>query len=53
MDVETGDGPAHAATCADFWRLTGRLPNMHVAPEVDAERFMRLFVTRMIKLANG
>jgi hypothetical protein len=53
VDVETGDGPAHAATCADFWRLTGRPPNMRVALDVDAERFMRLFVARMIALADG
>ncbi len=53
VDVETGDGPAHAATCADFWRLTGRPPNMCVALDVDAERFMRLFVTRMIELAGA
>jgi purine nucleosidase len=51
VDVELGDGPGHAGTYADFWKLTGKPPNMHVALEVDAERFMRLFVERMAGLA--
>lgn len=53
VDVETGDGPAHAATCADFWRLTGRPPNMRVALDVNAERFMQLFVARVVALAGA
>ncbi len=52
VDVETGDGPAHAATCADFWRLTDKPPNAQVALDVDAGRFMQLFVRRMIELAT-
>ena len=51
VDVELGDGPGHAGTYADFWKLTGKPPNMHVALEVDVERFMHLFVERMAGLA--
>jgi purine nucleosidase len=52
VDVETGDGPGHAGTFADFWKLTPNAPNMKVALQVDAPRFMRIFVERMATLAN-
>lgn len=51
VDVELGDGPGHAGTYADFWRLTGKAPNMSVALEVDAARFMQVFVERVAALA--
>lgn len=50
VDVETGDGPGHAGTFADFWKLTPNPPNMKVALQVDAPRFMRMFVARMATL---
>jgi purine nucleosidase len=50
VDVELGAGPGHAATVADFWRLTGRTPSMNVALQVDAARFMQVFVERMARL---
>jgi purine nucleosidase len=52
VDVETGDGPGHAGTFADFWKLTPNPPNMKVALQVDAPRFMEMFVERMAALAR-
>ena len=51
VDVETGDGPGHAGTFADFWKLTSNPPNMKVALGVDAPRFMQLFMARMAALS--
>ena len=50
VDVETGDGPGHAGTFADFWKLTPNPPNMKVALQVDAPRFMQMFVERVATL---
>ncbi len=50
VDVELGDGAGHAGTYADFWKLSGHTPNMRVALEVDAPRFMDVFVERMVAL---
>jgi purine nucleosidase len=52
VDVETSDGPGHAGTFADFWKLTPNPPNMKVALGVDAPRFMHLFITRMTALLS-
>jgi purine nucleosidase len=52
VDVETGDGPGHAGTFADFWKLTPNPPNMKVALQVDVQRFMAMFVERMVTLAH-
>jgi purine nucleosidase len=52
VDVETGDGPGHAGTFADFWKLTPHAPNMKVALQVDAPRFMQMFVERMATLSR-
>lgn len=52
VDVETGDGLGHAGTFADFWKLTPNEPNMKVALQVDAPRFMQMFIERMVKLAH-
>jgi purine nucleosidase len=51
VDVETGDGPAHAMTVADWRGLTGRMPNVDVAVEGDAEAFLRRLVERVGGLA--
>jgi purine nucleosidase len=53
VDVDLGDGPGHAGTFADWWRLAGKAPNMNVALEVDAPRFMYLFVERIARLARA
>jgi purine nucleosidase len=47
VDVETGEGPGHAGTFADFWKLTSNPSNMKVALQVDALRFMQMFIERM------
>jgi purine nucleosidase len=52
VTVDLSDGPAHAGTFADFWKLTGKAPNMKAALEVDAERFLELFVERVGRLAS-
>jgi purine nucleosidase len=52
VDVETGDGPGHAGTFADFWKLTPNPPNMKVALQVDAPRFMHMFVERIVNLTR-
>ncbi len=52
VDVELGDGPGHAGTYADFWKLGGHAPNMRVALEVDAPQFMDMFVERIAGLCS-
>ena len=51
VDVELGDGPAHAVTAADFFAQSGRPPNACVALEVDAARFMECFLQRIAALS--
>ncbi len=51
VDVETGGGPAHAMTVADWRGLTGRGPNLDVATDGEAETFLRLLVERLGGLA--
>ncbi len=51
VDVETGDGPAHAMTVADWRGLTGRPPNVDVATDTDADAFLGLLVDRIGGLA--
>jgi purine nucleosidase len=51
VDVETGRGPAHAMTVADWRGLTKRRPNLEVALDGDAEAFLRLLGERIGGLA--
>ncbi len=51
VDVETGTGPAHAMTVADWRGLTRRAPNLDVAVEGDAARFLGELVERLGGLA--
>jgi purine nucleosidase len=51
VDVETGRGPAHAMTVADWRGLTKRAPNLDVAVTAEAETFLRLLVDRLGGLA--
>jgi purine nucleosidase len=51
VEVETGRGPAHAMTVADWRNLTRQPPNLDVAIEGDAEAFLRLLVERVGGLA--
>ncbi|HSL98486.1 MAG TPA: nucleoside hydrolase [Candidatus Deferrimicrobiaceae bacterium] len=51
VDVETGSGPAHAMTVADWRGLTRRPANLDVAVEADAERFLEELVERLGRLA--
>jgi len=53
VDVETGSGPAHAMTVADWRGLTRRPPNLDVAVEADAERFLGELVERLGGFAAG
>ncbi|HJW22142.1 MAG TPA: nucleoside hydrolase [Candidatus Limnocylindrales bacterium] len=51
VEVETGGGPAHAMTVADWRGLTRRPPNVDVAVDGDADAFRRLLVERLGGLA--
>ncbi|MBI3751726.1 MAG: nucleoside hydrolase [Chloroflexi bacterium] len=51
VDVETGSGPAHGMTVADWRGLTKRPPNLDVAVGGDAPAFLRLLVDRVGGLA--
>ena len=51
VDVETGRGPAHALTVADWRGLTKRAPNLEVAVAGEADVFLRLLVDRLGGLA--
>jgi purine nucleosidase len=51
VDVETGSGPAHGMTVADWRGLTKRPPNLDVAVDGNAEAFMRSFIDRVGGLA--
>jgi purine nucleosidase len=51
VDVETGAGPAHGMTVADWRGLTRRPPNLDVAVGGDAAAFLRLLVDRVGGLA--
>ena len=51
VDVETGQGLAHAMTVADFRGLRRRPPNVDVAVEADADRFLERFIERVGALA--
>jgi purine nucleosidase len=51
VDVETGRGPAHAMTVADWRGLTRQPPNLDVAVSADSETFLRLYVERVGGLA--
>ncbi len=47
VDVETGAGPAHGMTIADWRGLTRRPPNAEVAIEGNADRFLGELVERI------
>jgi len=51
VDVETGSGPAHAMTVADWRGLTRRRPNAAVAVEAGADAFIRHLIDRLGGLA--
>ena len=51
VDVETGAGPAHALTVADWRGLTRRTPNLDVAIDANAEAFIRHLIDRLGGLA--
>lgn len=51
VDVETGAGPAHAMTVADWRGLTRRPANLDVAVDGDADRFLGELVERVGGLA--
>jgi purine nucleosidase len=51
VDVETGTGPAHAMTVADWRRLTRRRANVDVAVDGDVATFTERFVERVGALA--
>lgn len=51
VDVETGSGPAHAMTVADWRGLTKRPPNLDVAVDANADAFIRHLVDRVGGLA--
>ncbi len=51
VDVETGSGPAHAMTVADWRGLTKRPPNLDVAVSGNSEAFLRFLVERLGGLA--
>ncbi|NJD30166.1 MAG: nucleoside hydrolase [Chloroflexi bacterium] len=51
VDVETGSGPAHAMTVADWRGLTRRPPNLDVVVEANADRFLEELVERLGGLA--
>jgi purine nucleosidase len=53
VDVETGSGPAHGMTVADWRGVTKRQPNLDVAVDGDAEAFIRLLIDRLGGLAAG
>jgi purine nucleosidase len=53
VDVEAGPGLAHGMTVADRRRTTGRSPNVEVAVEGDAARFLERLVDRVGGLAGG
>jgi len=47
VDVEIGSGLGHAMTVGDFRGLLRRPPNVDVAREADADRFMDRFIDRV------
>ncbi len=51
VEVETGAGLAHGMTVADWRGLLGRPPNLDVAVEADADRFIDRFIDRVGGLA--
>lgn len=51
VEVETGPGPAHGMTVADWRGLTGRTPNVDIAVDGDAEAFIDRVVARLGALA--
>jgi len=51
VDVETGSGPAHAMTVADWRGLTKQPPNLEVGVDGKADTFLRLLVDRLGGLA--
>jgi purine nucleosidase len=51
VDVETGSGPAHAMTVADWRGLTKRPPNLDVAVDGNADAFFRFLIDRLGGLA--
>jgi purine nucleosidase len=53
VDVEIGRGLAHGMTVADWRGLTRRPPNVDVAIEGDAERFLERFIERVGNLAES
>jgi purine nucleosidase len=53
VDVETGSGPAHGMTVADWRGLTRRPPNVEVVVEANTDRFLEELVERLGRLAAG
>jgi purine nucleosidase len=51
VEVETGRGPAHALTVADWRGVTKRPPNLDVAVDGNPEAFLRFLVERVGGLA--
>jgi purine nucleosidase len=47
VDVDISSGPSIGSTFADFYRNTGKSPNMKVALDVRGEEFVELFLQRM------
>jgi purine nucleosidase len=52
VDVDLSGGVSMGNTFADFYRMTGRAPNMKVALRVRPREFMEIFLERMIELSR-
>ena len=52
VDVDISSGPSMGSSFADFYRSTGKPPNMKVALDVRGEEFVELFLQRMETLTT-
>ncbi len=52
VDVDISGGVSMGNTFADFYRMTGKRPNMKVALGVRGREFIELFMERMLKLSK-
>ena len=50
VEIETQSELCRGRTVVDLWRSTGRVPNMHVAVEIDADAFVELLLERLATL---
>jgi inosine-uridine nucleoside N-ribohydrolase len=50
VDVDISGGISMGKTFADFYKTTGKPPNMKVALDVRGEKFVELFLQRMKNL---